>query len=331
MGKKKYTSLTEMQINDSQTRPVMISAINEGISKNGKPFLKISVKDGQSEQTALYFDISAAQLSDMGIKKDMIVDAEISVSEYLGARSYKIKDIRPTQDPDVSMNDFIRLPPVDQNVMYQEICQLIRSAANDYDGKYQPLSDLALDILEHYRERYMNSSAAVSMHHNLRGGLLYHSYRMIKAADALCGVYDILDRELMMCGTALHDIGKIWEYDTSFSGTAEFTASGILFGHLYLGASLIKKFTDGKNYHKEKVQMLIHMILSHHGQHEWGAVTCPSTPEAFALHYIDNLDAKIYTCEDYFQNMSSGTITEKKPFGLDNRLYKSRLLDENES
>ena len=127
------------------------------------------------------------------------------------------------------------------------------------------------------------------------------------------------------CGTSLHDIGKLWEYKTSVSGDAKYTPSGVLFGHLYLGASLIKKYTDGKNYNMEKVQLLIHMILSHHGTQEWGAVSCPSIPESFALHHIDNLDAKIYMCEDYYESMSPGEVTEKKPFGLDNRIYKSTL------
>ena len=138
----------------------------------------------------------------------------------------------------------------------------------------------------------MTSSAAISMHHDLRGGLLYHSYRMVKAADALCGVYTDLDRELLLCGTALHDIGKVWEYKTSISGDAAFTASGVLFGHLYMGAALIKGFTADGNYNKEKVQLLIHMILSHHGTQEWGAVSCPAIPEAFALHYIDDLQER---------------------------------------
>ena len=122
----------------------------------------------------------------------------------------------------------------------------------------------------------------------------------------------------------LHDIGKIWEYDTSATGDAEFTASGVLFGHLYLGASLIKKYTEGKNYNREKVQLLIHMILSHHGTQEWGAVACPSIPEAFALHYIDNLDAKMYVCEEFYEQLDPGAISEKRPFGLDNRIYRPR-------
>ena len=73
---------------------------------------------------------------------------------------------------------------------------------------------------------------------------------------------------------------------------------------------------------KEKVQLLIHMILSHHGTQEWGAVSCPAIPEAFALHYIDNLDAKMYMCEEHYEELEPGEITEKKPFGLDNRIYK---------
>ena len=148
---------------------------------------------------------------------------------------------------------------------------------------------------------------------------------MVQAADALCRVYDGLDRELMVCGAALHDIGKIWEYRTSVTGDAQITSSSVLLGHLYMGASLIKGYTTGQNYNREKVQMLIHMILSHHGTREFGAVVCPATPEAFVLHYIDNIDAKLYMCEAFYEELGPGEFTEKKPFGLDNRIYRPDL------
>lgn len=328
METEKYKLLSELQIGEKYKRPVLITAVNENTAKNGKSFVRITMKDGNSEQSATMFDTSAADIAAIGIEKDSIADAEISVGEYQGAKNYKILSLVPTRDSSLTIDDFVTLPPVDLNVMYEQISDLIKSSGNDYNGKYEPLSSLTLEILEKYKSAYLSSSAAVSMHHNLRGGLIYHSYRMIKAADALCGVYSILDRELLLCGTALHDIGKLWEYKTSAAGDAQFTASGVLFGHLYLGASLIKKFTDGHNYNMEKVQLLIHMILSHHGSQEWGAVVCPSIPEAFALHYLDNIDAKIYMCEDFYKEMSSGEITERKPFGLDNRLYKSGLYDE---
>ncbi len=322
MDKEQYMKFSDAQIGSTINRPVLVSAIVENTARNGNTFVKVSLKDGFSEVKAMMFDASEESLASPGIRQNTIADAELSVSEYQGSKSFKIVQIRPTADSTLTVNDFTKLPPVDLDLMYSEIFSLLESSANDYDGNYTPLSDLALKILTKYKDSYMTSSAAISMHHNLRGGLLYHSYRMVKAADALCGVYTNLDRELLLCGTALHDIGKVWEYKTSISGDAEFTASGVLFGHLYMGASLIKGFTADGNYNKEKVQLLIHMILSHHGTQEWGAVSCPAIPEAFALHYIDNLDAKMYMCEEHYEELEPGEITEKKPFGLDNRIYK---------
>lgn len=324
MDLNSYTKFTEAGIGETIQRPLLITSISEATAKNGNIFVKISMKDGATEQTATMFDTSLSRLENSGIHKNTIADVTFVVGEYQGNKSFRINSIQPCSDTDITLNDFIVLPPVDLDRMYSEICDLIKDSANNYAGKYTPLSDLALHILDDHKTKYMTSSAAVSMHHNLKGGLLYHSYRMVKAADALCGVYSILDRELLICGTALHDIGKIWEYKTDLSGNAELTASGVLFGHIYTGASLIKKYTDGKNYNMEKVQLLIHMILSHHGTQEWGAVTCPSIPEAFALHYIDNIDAKIYMCEHIYEELNPGEVTEKKPFGLDNRIYKAR-------
>ena len=325
-----YTKFLEMNVGDTVKRPVLISSINENKDKNGKPFLKIGIKDGFSDQTAMMFDTSAEDLEKNGIKKDMVVDVTIAVSEYMGGKSFRITQITHTSDTGLSMSDFIRLPPIDLDLMYDEIISLINSSANDGGGKHEPLSDLAVRVLTDNKKQYMFSSAAVSMHHNMRGGLLYHSYRMVKAADALCGVYTELDRELMLCGTALHDIGKIWEYKTSGQGDAEVTASGVLFGHLYLGASLIRGYAADHNYDMEKVQLLVHMILSHHGTHEFGAVTCPATAEAFMLHYIDNIDAKLYMCEDLSKGLAPGGITDKKPFGLDNRIYRPKNTDTEE-
>ncbi len=93
-----------------------------------------------------------------------------------------------------------------------------------------------------------------------------------------------------------------------------------------MGASLIKQFTAGHNYDPEKVQMLIHLILSHHGQREWGAVTLPAIPEAVMLHNIDDIDAKMYMCESNYQHMDGGEMTEKRVFGLDTNLYKPQYM-----
>lgn len=324
MIKTDYKMLSDVQIGDTFTRPLLVTAVIEGNAKNGNTYCRISLRDGVSEETAMMFDTSEEILFHTGIKKGVVADVSLTVSEYQGNKSFKINSIVPTADFDAHPEDFIKSPPIDPNLMYNEICTLIRGTANDYNGKYEPLSGMALRILEDNKSHYMTSSAAISMHHNFKGGLLYHSYRMVKAADALCTVYTDLDRELLLCATALHDIGKIWEYKTDELGEAEQTNFGILFGHLYMGAALVKGYTTGHNYNMEKVQMLIHLILSHHGTQEFGTVACPALPEAFVLHYVDNIDAKLYMCENFYDALEPGTFTEKRPFGLDNKIYKPK-------
>ena len=315
------------EIGSTLSRPLLLSAIEENTDKNGNAYVKVTLKDGFSDVTAVMFSTSAADLEARLITVNTVVDAIIAVSEYQGNKSYKVANLSPAADKLLSVSDFVKLPPVDLDVMYDEIISMLNSAANNYENTYTPLSDLAIRILTKYKDSYMTSSAAISMHHNLRGGLLYHSYRMVKAADAICNVYMALDRELLLCSAALHDIGKIWEYDTSETGDAAFTSSGILFGHLYMGASLIKGFANVKDkapYHAEKVQLLIHLILAHHGTQEWGTVACPAIPEAMALHYIDNLDAKMYMFEEQYKSLGRGEISEKRVFGLENRVYKPK-------
>lgn len=318
-----YTKFSDAEIGMTLERPVLVSSINENTARNGKPFLRFVLKDGFSEIQATMFDTTTAKIESLGVSAECAADARLSVTEYNGAKSFTVDSLMICQDKNITPDDFVKLPPIDLNLMYSEICSTISAAADDFGGKYTSLSALTLGILEKYKNEYMTSSAAISMHHNLKGGLLYHSYRMVKAANALCGVYNILDRELLVCGAALHDIGKIWEYETSPSGNAEFTSYGVLYGHLYIGANIINTFSKNYKCSKEKVRLLQHLILAHHGTQEWGTVSCPAIAEAFALHYIDNMDAKIYVCEEQYETTAPGECTEKKLFGMDNRIYRA--------
>ena len=324
MRKDDFTKLADAQIGSTLHRPFLLVSFNEDTSRNGKPYLHIHLSDGYAEEEAKLFDCSADDLSRMNVSKDMLVDVTLSITEYHGGKSLIIKDIAPTADTTLSVLDFVKSPPVDLDVMFNEICQLVQQAANDYNGTCKPLAELTLRILNDKKQSFMDSSAAVGMHHNLRGGLLYHTYRMVQSADALCNVYTRLDRELLLCGAALHDIGKIWEYDTSITGSAEVTSRGLLFGHLYMGASLIKQYTVKENYNPEKVQLLIHLILSHHGKPEWGAVTRPAVAEAMVLHYVDNIDAKMYMFEDQYESVEPGALSQRVA-GLENRVYVPKL------
>lgn len=93
---------------------------------------------------------------------------------------------------------------------------------------------------------------------------------------------------------------------------------------MFCGALIIKCMSAKKNYNPEEVKLLIHILLSHHGKGEYGAAVAPAIPEAFAVHHIDNMDAKITQCEKIYEEIGGGTITEKRPFAFDNRLYNAK-------
>ncbi|MBR6337110.1 MAG: HD domain-containing protein [Ruminococcus sp.] len=330
MPNEELKAFSKTRVGETLTRPVFIKAIEERPTKNGDLYLTFTLLDGEGECSANYFSTNAAQQQERGITAGIVAEVTVTVRDYKGGKSFNIDSIAPYTGDEFTVGDFIVTPPIDVNVMYDDMIASLHACGDDRGGTAKPLSDLAVMILEKYKAEFLHSSAAVSMHHNFKGGLIYHSYRIVKAADAICDVYPELDRELLMSAAAIHDIGKIWEYSTDAIGSSEVTGSGVLFGHIYMGAKLVSGFADryyaenkdAPRFVDEKVRLLTHMILSHHGVREWGAVATPAIPEAFALHYLDSIDAKINSCEKEFSKLRPGEITKKTPFGFDGKMYK---------
>jgi 3'-5' exoribonuclease len=140
---------------------------------------------------------------------------------------------------------------------------------------------------------------------------------MLKTAFAVCEIYPLLNREVLVCGTALHDIGKIVEMKTSDTGIAAYTDMGNLFGHSLLGIEMIdhevwrqNQAAGGRSYNSEQVAMLKHMLASHHGQPEWGAIRVPGIPEAMILHELDMIDSRMYMYEETFSSMTPGSSSD---------------------
>lgn len=169
------------------------------------------------------------------------------------------------------------------------------------------LRDVTLLFLERHGARFRRAAAARLNHHARRGGLLEHTTQMLRAAVAVCGVYPSLHRDLLLAGVLFHDCGKMWENPTADRGTSiEVSATGELLGHIMIGCEIVNKLwnelRDGPNGRaweglqpkSEDVRNhLLHLIVSHHGEYEFGSPVLPKTPEAAALHYLDNLDAKL--------------------------------------
>jgi 3'-5' exoribonuclease len=165
------------------------------------------------------------------------------------------------------------------------------------------LRQLARDFLKEYGARFRRTAAARSYHHARRGGLVEHVAQMMRAARAISEVYPRLNGDLLLCGVLLHDAGKMWENSVPESGfTMPYDELGEMVGHITIGVELVNKLWrdlplntwEKSTPSSEDVRMhLLHLIASHHGEMQFGSPVVPKTPEAVALHYIDNLDAKL--------------------------------------
>jgi len=156
-------------------------------------------------------------------------------------------------------------------------------------------------------DRFGRTAAARKNHHARRGGLVEHVAQMMRSADAICGIYPELNRDLMISGVLFHDCGKLWENSYPEEGFAQIHSKyGEMLGHIPMGIELVNKlwndlsdvsefdaYAEAKPATEEVRIHLLHLIGSHHGQLEFGSPVLPKTPEAHALHYIDNLDAKM--------------------------------------
>jgi 3'-5' exoribonuclease len=163
-------------------------------------------------------------------------------------------------------------------------------------------------------DRFRRTAAARKNHHARRGGLVEHVAQMMRSAEAVCGVYPELNFDLMLAGALFHDCGKLWENTYPEDGFSQIhSLHGEMLGHIPLGIELVNKlwrdlldasefeaFSQCKPTTEEVRVHLLHLIGSHHGQLEFGSPVLPKTPEAYALHYIDNLDAKMEMLRDAY-------------------------------
>jgi 3'-5' exoribonuclease len=162
-------------------------------------------------------------------------------------------------------------------------------------------------FIEKFGERFRRTAAAREFHHARRGGLVEHVAQMMRSAAAICSVYHKLNEDLLIVGVLFHDCGKLWETayaENSFS--MPYHLSGEMMGHITLGLELVNKLWRDVIEKPEAAEWmhlepasdhvrlhLLHLIGSHHGELAFGSPVLPKTPEAIALHYIDNLDAKL--------------------------------------
>lgn len=287
-------------------------------------YVAVTLFDGQTSQSVNFFKgggLYVPMLEEMGIVEDSIIETDIKkAGDYYNVENWKLYT-----DSSITRADFIHMAPIDPEETYDRIIEEVKKVDSNPEeiGSYKSLSFLTIKILDSNKETFKRSSAAEKMHHNFLSGLIYHTYRMLLQALRLCEVYDYVDKELLVCGTVLHDIGKIISLETDDIGWADTTPAGRLLDHALVGVMMIQEENLKNNYDQEKIMMLQHMIASHHGKKEWDAITPPAFPEAELLHHIDMIDSRMNMYEETYKGMDPGTLSSDRVYGLEKSyIYK---------
>lgn len=296
----------------------MIKNVSIRVGSNKKEYLDVTVGDKTGEITGKKWDISEDREQLAELKAGDIIKLRADIVEWNGAKQLKITRLRKSIPNDnLILGDYIPAAPEDPQEMYDFLYDM----AENLEDK--DLSQLCLRILEREKDRLLYYPAATRNHHAQLGGLLYHTKRMAMSGDALCKVYKIMDRSLVLAGVILHDMQKLNEIVSNEMGMAtEYSFEGNLLGHLVLGVRELEKDMEELNFPREKAVMVEHMILAHHEEPEFGSPKRPMFPEAELLHYLDVMDARIFDMEDALKNTEKGAFSDKI-WTLENRkLYK---------
>ncbi len=256
------------------------------MAKNGKPYLTLKLMDKTGEVDAKVWD-NADEVGALFDRNDFLaVRAKASV--YLGKMQLIVSELKRVPEDSVELADFLPETERDINAMVAELHALIATLKDPELGRLMHAFFQDPELLAQYRV----APAAKGMHHVYLGGLLEHSLAVAKLVDVMVPLYDGLNRDLLIVGALLHDIGKVREM--TYLRCFDYSDEGKLIGHITIGVEMLQeRISKLPGFPAELAMLLKHMILSHHGQYEYGSPKRPKTLEATILSYLDDLDSKI--------------------------------------
>lgn len=286
----------------------LLKKIEKKTSARGSQYLDITLADKTGEINAKKWDCVD------GFQQDGMVKVRGEMEVYNGKDQFKITQMRPVNEADgIHMGDLVPSSPYGGEMLYTLLEQLVGAFAD------RDLQLIVGESLRRNKEKLLYYPAAFRLHHAVRGGLLYHTTSIVRMAQAVAKLYTNVDEELLVSGAILHDIAKTWELAVSDTGLAKgYTTPGDLIGHLVKGAIDIELVAHETGADPEKAMLLQHMVISHHGEPEYGAAVRPMFLEAEILAHLDNLDATIFEINNATSKVQPGAFTDRQ-WALDNR------------
>jgi len=289
-GRRFVNELTDGEVVD---QIFLVSEKQLRTNRNGNLYLQMRLSDRSGSLTCMLWNTNQKQFDSFANGDFLRVKGTAQL--YNGGMQILCKEIEIADQAGIELADFETLSVLDLEKMVTRVGELLRTMENSH---LRNLADCFL-LNEAFMQGFRMAPAGVKNHHAFQGGLLQHVLSLMELVDKVAPLYPMMDRDLLMMGAFLHDIGKI--HELTYQPDLGYSDQGQLLGHLVLGIRLLDQMVAetekqvGEEFPKELSLHLSHLILSHHGEYEFGSPKLPMTVEAIALHLLDNLDSKIYS------------------------------------
>ncbi|MBX3440768.1 MAG: HD domain-containing protein [Planctomyces sp.] len=293
-------------------------------NRNADLYLLAQLRDKTGQVSGLLWNVTEESVGH--IRQGDYVKVRGKVQVYQGHLQVIVKDISHVPDAIVNSADFQAAPTVSADSLLPRLQDMLAGL------QPAPLRDVLLSFLDDpdTLQPFLRAPAGIRLHHAFHGGLIEHVVSVMDAATRLADLYPRIDFNLVLAGAFLHDIGKIREL--SFDTTFIYTDEGQLLGHLLIGVEMLNEkiaaweARTGEAFPEDLAMRLKHMILSHHGSHEFGSPKLPMTPEAVVLHYLDTLDAKVHEFQSLIDS-DPNSQSAWTPFqsSIQRKVYKGAL------
>ncbi len=305
------TKVKEFREKERYTMNLLVKNVLKGVTQKGSPYLSLVLQDDSGTIDGKLWDASPADIA--AAVPGHVEQLTFEVLDYNNALQLRINSIRDLDQNDIDLSEYVMASPVAVSELKAQIAGYVRSIQNE------TLRKLVEAMYQKAGKTFFDYPAASRIHHNYLGGLAEHTVGMANLAEHIAAQYPVLDRDLLISGVLVHDMGKIAELGGLVSN--EYTLEGKLTGHISIGHGWLVETAKELGLSDEKETLLLrHMILSHHGKHEFGSPVLPAIPEAEALFLIDNMDARMNSLRQAFAQVKPGCWTPKM-FAFENRKF----------
>ena len=294
---------------------LLITQMTKGVTNSGAPYASFTLQDQTGTIEAKLWDVKEEQLET--IKAGKVVTITGEVLKYRNALQLRLFSVSYMAEGEYNPADYVSSSKWTVHEMKDSLHKTLQSLK---DPVYQAITTSLINL---YEDKVYSSPAAAKNHHDFAGGLATHMMAMVDLADALVKLYPQLNRDLLISGVLLHDLGKVVELSGPI--LTEYTLEGKLIGHISIMQAKVMEVAQSlKLENSEQVLLMRHLILSHHGEYEFGSPVLPMVMEAEILNYIDNIDARMNMFDKALGGIQEGEWTQRI-FALENRpFYKPK-------